>query len=89
MILNQNILPIKIETQTTKEVLTERSEINKKQLSTVINNSSLLYEIFEKGDSKLKSKNLHIETNKTNYLCSVSYVFNENIAYSSEFSVTE
>lgn len=89
VILNQNILPIKIETQTTKEVLTERSEINKKQLSTVINNSSLLYEIFEKGDSKLKNKNLHVETNKNNYLCSVSYVFNENIAYSSEFSVTE
>ena len=40
-------------------------------------------------DSRVVSKNTAVTQINDEFLCKASYVFNENIAYSEEFSVTD
>ena len=52
-------------------------------------NDLLLYEAFEKPKSKAVSRKLNINKTGDEYHCETDYIFNENIAYSEEFSVTD
>ena len=48
-----------------------------------------LYEIFEKKDSKVIERKITIKSSVDSYDCNIEYLFNENIAETVDFSVTE
>lgn len=49
----------------------------------------MLYEVFEKQDSTLVSRKINIKKRNNNFDAEISYIFNENIAQTSELSVTD
>ena len=49
----------------------------------------MLFEVFEKGGSRLVSKKFTSNETKDGFTCSARYVFNENIAESVDFTVQE
>ena len=87
--LNNVILPFGVKTETTYEMTETEKNIDEKTAHKIFENSILLYEIFEKPDSTVKSRKYDIKKTKDNYFCNIDYTFNENIAESVEFSVTE
>jgi hypothetical protein len=87
--LNNVVLPIGIKTETTYEMTEAEKSIDEKTASKIFENSILLYEIFERPESAVKSRKYNIRKSKDNYICNIDYTFNENIAQSVEFNVTE
>ncbi len=87
--LNNVVLPIGIKTETTYEMTEAEKNIDEKTARKIFENSILLYEVFEKPNSTVKSRQFNIKKTKNNYNCEISYTFNENIAQSVEFNVTE
>lgn len=87
--INQKKLPITIITQTQNEVIKKDETINKKQAEQIALDKAVLYEVFTKPDSVLKSRKIKITEDKNSFTAHVNYCFNENIAQTSEFSVTD
>lgn len=87
--LNDVVLPIGVTTQTDYEIQAEDVTINSETANQLFENEALLYELFARGKSSLVSRNLDIAETDNSYSCTVDYVFNENIAESVDFSVTE
>lgn len=87
--INQKKLPITIITQTQNEVIKKDETINKKQAEQIALDKAVLYEVFTKPDSVLKSRKIKITEEKNSFTAHVNYCFNENIAQTSEFSVTD
>ncbi|MEE1060258.1 MAG: sporulation protein YqfD [Ruminococcus sp.] len=87
--INQKKLPITIITQTQNEVIKKDETINKKQAEQIALDKAVLYEVFTKPDSVLKSRKIKIMEEKNSFTAHVTYCFNENIAQTSEFSVTD
>lgn len=87
--INQKKLPITIITQTQNEVIKKDETINKKQAEQIALDKAVLYEVFTKPDSVLKSRKIKITEDKNSFTAHVTYCFNENIAQTSEFSVTD
>ncbi len=87
--LNNVVLPIGIKTETTYEMTEAEKNIDEKTAQKIFENSILLYEVFERPESTVKSRKYDIKKTKDNYICNISYTFNENIAESVEFNVTE
>ena len=82
-------MPIGIKTETTYEMTQEKKTIDEKTARKIFENSILLYEVFERPESMVKSREINVKKTKQNYVCNVNYTFNENIAQSVDFSVTE
>lgn len=89
IICNDTILPIGIKTSTQSNLITVKKSTQKSDAEKIFMNDLLLYEAFEMKDSKVVSKNTVVTLKNDEFLCKASYVFNENIAYSEEFSVTD
>lgn len=87
--LNEITLPVGITTQTDYEFLKLNMEYDAENAKNIFENESLIYELFSKGESTLKSRNLQISESDSEYKCKINYVFNENIAECVEFTVTE
>ncbi len=86
---NNSNIPIELITESEIEVDKNRVELDKATLDKKILAQSVLYEVFEKQDSKLISRKIITKTSDNNCKAEISYIFNENIAQTSEFSVTE
>lgn len=86
---NNVVLPIGIKTETATEIAKSNVKLDNKTAEKIFENSLLLYEVFEKGESKVISREITFKNSKNGYSCKSDYVFNENIAESVDFSVTE
>lgn len=86
---NDVILPVGIKTETAQELVKTNVKLKNKTAEKIFENSLLLYEAFEKSDSKVISRKMTVKKDKNGYICNTDYIFNENIAESVDFSVTE
>ena len=82
-------LPLGIVTETSHELKKEQVTPDLGQAKAVFKKALLLYELFEKNDSSIVQKDWSVKESGGEYRCSASYVFNENIAESVDFSVEE
>lgn len=82
-------LPLGFVTQTERELKSENVSCDKKAAENIFKKDLMLYEIFEKGGSRLVSKEFFTEETGNGFTCSAHYVFNENIAESVDFTVQE
>ena len=89
VVCNEVPLPMGIKTETQTEILKTTACINDDTAQRVFDNSLMLYEVFEKGDSVVVSRDFRLSEEKNSYSFKGSYIFNENIAESVDFSVTE
>ncbi len=87
--LNEVTLPLGITTQTDYELSNIDIAYDAETANNIFENESLIYELFSKGESTLKSRELQISESDSEYKCKINYVFNENIAECVEFTVTE
>lgn len=86
---NDVALPMQIKTETAYEVQHSQVTLDDELAQQVFDNQMLLYEVFEKDGSRVVSRNISMSTDENFFHCMIDYVFNENIAQSVEFSVTE
>ena len=87
--LNGQSLPLGFVTETSRELVRKPVTYDRQKAERVFQRELLLYEIFEKGSSRLASKGFTINETKDGFTCSAKFVFNENIAESVDFSVEE
>ena len=87
--INGNDLPFGFTIQTTRELREISTELTYEQSSKSFEKALLLSEIFENGDSTVKSRKITIKDDGEYYKCSCDYVFSQNIAQSVDFNVTE
>lgn len=87
--VNDVVLPMRVNTQKENEVLKEKVSLDKNKAERLFNNEALLYEVFEKSDSKVVDRKMNIINGEKYMLCKTEYIFNENIAEKIKFSVTE
>ena len=86
---NNTDIPVEIITQSEVEVNKTDAELNKSTLDKKLLTQSILYEVFEKPESRIVSRKINTKMNGNDYIAEVSYIFNENIAQTFEFSVTD
>lgn len=89
LMMNNTPLPVGITTLTEYEITESCVSADKAKAEKYFKNELLLYEAFEKGKSSLKSKKVSITESSDSYSCTCEYIFNENIAQTVEFSVTD
>ena len=87
--LNDITLPVGITTQTEYELSEIDVIYDAETAKNIFENESLIYELFSKGESTLNKREIKMTENDNGYKCSISYVFNENIAESVDFKVTD
>lgn len=87
--INGVSLPLQLKTETAYELQKSSVELDKALAQKIFDNQILLYEVFEKGDSRAVSRDIQLASDENSYFCRVDYIFNENIAQTVEFSVTE
>lgn len=86
---NGTNIPIELITQSETEVSRTEVNLDKATLDKKILAQSMLYEVFEKSESRLVSRKITTKTSSDSIIAEISYIFNENIAQTSEFSVTD
>ena len=86
---NNTDIPVEIITQSEVEVNKTDAELNKSTLDKKLLTQSILYEVFEKPESRIVSRKINTKMNGNDYIAEVSYIFNENIADQVDFDVTE
>ena len=86
---NNTNIPIEFTTQSEIEVSKSSVNMDKAVLDKKLLAQSMLYEVFEKQDSTLVSRKINIKKSDNNFNAEISYIFNENIAQTSELSVTD
>lgn len=86
---NGTNIPIELITQSETEVSRTEVNLDKATLDKKILAQSMLYEVFEKPESRLVSRKITTKTGSDSIIAEISYIFNENIAQTSELSVTD
>ena len=89
VICNDTVLPRGIKTSTQSDLISIEKKLTKSEAEKIFMNDLLLYEAFEKPKSKVVSRQVTVNKTGDEYRCETDYIFNENIAYSEEFSVTD
>ena len=89
VVCNSVVLPLGIRTETQHSLESVKAKPSKETAEKIFNNDLLLYEVFEKPDSRIVEKSVTVSKSKAGFSCKAEYVFNENIAESAEFSVTD
>lgn len=89
VICNDVVLPIGIKTKMQLNLKSVEKKLTKTDAEKIFMNDLLLFETFEKPKSKVVSRKVNVSKTGDEYCCKTDYVFNENIAYSEEFSVTD
>lgn len=87
--LNNTDIPVELITESEVEVKKSEITLDRPTLEKKILAESVLYEVFEKQDSRLVSRKISTKSNGEDFIAEISYIFNENIAQTAEFSVTE
>ena len=86
---NNEILPAGIKTETETELVKSEVVLDKKSAEKSFKNLMLLYEVFEKSESRIVSRKTNLKEENNGYFYEINYVFNENIAENVDFNVTE
>ncbi|MEE1318155.1 MAG: hypothetical protein UHD05_01460, partial [Ruminococcus sp.] len=86
---NGEILPAGLRTETETEIVKSEITMNKATSERVFRNQMLLYEVFEKSESKVVSRKTNLKEENNGYFYEIEYIFNENIAENIDFNVTE
>ena len=86
---NNEILPAGLRTETETEVIKSEISLDKSSSEKIFKNQMLLYELFEKSESKVVSRKTKLKEEKNGYFYEIDYIFNENIAENVDFNVTE
>lgn len=89
LVVNDVVLPVGTDTLTTYEVAEKDVTLDDKKVNKIILNDSLLYEVFSKQDGTVIKRDIKTTEKNGEYFSTINYVFNENIAESVEFDVTE
>ena len=87
--VNRTALPLGFVTETSHELRTVQTTVDEAVASRAFSQSLLLYELFEKGESRRADKQTSVRASAEGFTCTAQYVFNENIAESVDFSVEE
>ena len=86
---NNEILPAGLRTETETEVIKSEISLDKSSSEKILKNQMLLYELFEKSESRVVSRKTKLTEEKNGYFYEIDYIFNENIAENVDFNVTE
>ncbi|MCI2112528.1 MAG: sporulation protein YqfD [Ruminococcus sp.] len=89
VICNDTVLPLGIKTSTQSDLISVEKTLTKSDAEKIFMNDLLLYEVFERPKSEVVGRKVNINKTGDEYHCETDYIFNENIAYSEEFSVTD
>ncbi len=89
LFINDVVLPVGLNTQTTCELKKKKAVLDYDTAKKIIDNDALLYEVFKKQDSSVKKRDIKLTKSKSFYNAEIDYIFNENIAESVEFDVTD
>ncbi len=89
VICNDVVLPLGLKTSTQSDLKSVEKKLAKSDAEKIFINDLLLYEAFEKPKSKVVSRKININKTGDEFHCETDYIFNENIAYSEDFSVTD
>lgn len=87
--VNQTALPLGFVTETSHELRTAPRAMDEVAARRAFSQLLLLYELFERGESRRVDKQVAFEETDNGFTCTARYVFNENIAESVDFSVEE
>ncbi len=87
--LNGTALPLGVVTETARELRRETFADTQDRARQVFDNALLLYEVFERGRGRVTKKQVTLSETAEGFTCACSYVFNENIAESVDFSAEE
>ena len=87
--LNGTSLPFEVNKRKSIEYNVQNIIPDKDKAQKILFNDILLYEIFEKPDSIVKSRKISILNDKDYYSSNTTYIFNENIAKEVNFKVTQ
>lgn len=86
--LGENELPLGLRTETEYEVEPAVFSVDKSRAEAAFRAECLLYELFERADSKLQKKQISVTETGAFYSCKADYTFNENISKTVNFQVT-
>ena len=87
--VNGTELPLGFVTETAHALNETTVSPDRKQAEDAFQNALLLYEFFEKGEGRRAQKNVTVTDDGDRYTCTVSYIFNENIAEGVDFIAEE
>ncbi|MBQ6387469.1 MAG: sporulation protein YqfD [Ruminococcus sp.] len=89
VVLNGTALPLGMRSETAYELENRQVRMDEETARTVFRNQELLYEAFARPGSCPVSRKLTVSADNDSFFCTFDCVFNENIAQTAEFSVTE
>lgn len=87
--VNDIVLPLAWKTETVCELTADDTPVDGDTAREIFRADELLYEAFARPDSRPVRRDLTVSEDSEGYSCQFDCVFNENIAETSEFSVTE
>lgn len=89
VICNNTVLPLGLKTETQRNIVSVKAQPDRKSAERSFLNALLLYESFEKSDSRVLDRKMTVSEKEDGFICKTEYLFNENIAQSAEFGVTD
>ena len=89
LVLNGTVLPVGTRVETSRELELRKAAVESATAREIFRNEELLYEAFSRSESRPVSRSLTVSEDKNSYTCDFNCVFNENIAETASFSVTE
>ena len=89
LVIGDTVLPVGLRLETACELSCRAFQPTEETARRAFLNELLLYEAFEKGESAVKSRVVTVSEDREGFCCASEYTFNENIAESVDFSVTE
>ena len=89
LVIGDTVLPVGLRLETACELSCRAFQPTEETARRAFLNELLLYEAFEKGESAVKSRVVTVSEDRDGFCCASEYTFNENIAESVDFSVTE
>ena len=89
LVLNGTVLPVGTSVETSRELKLTDAVTDGETAREIFRGDELLYEAFSRPDSRPVSRSLTVSESGDGFTCEFDCVFNENIARTSDFSVTE
>ncbi len=89
LVLNGTVLPVGTRVETSRELELRKAAVESATAREIFRNEELLYEAFSRSEGRPVSRSLTVSEDKNSYTCDFKCVFNENIAETASFSVTE
>lgn len=89
VVCNNTVLPLGLKTETQRNIVSVKALPDRKSAEKSFLNALLLYESFEKSDSRVLERKMTVSEKEEEFFCKTEYLFNENIAQSAEFGVTD